>query len=194
VFRRRSETVEDDAPEAQSPGKTEGKGRPTPKRRESEARNRQPITAPKDRKEAYRKVRERQAKDRAKTRAGAARGDDKYLPKRDQGPVKKLARDYVDSRHTIGSNFMIVMLGVLVVSMLPNAWAKLLGFFAMPLMILVVLVEGVVLSRGVKRLAAERLPDESIAGVGMYAAMRSMQMRRMRMPQVRLKPGQQDQV
>ena len=178
------------APEA----KAGGKGRPTPKRRDAEARNRTPITAPKDRKEAYRNVRERQAKDRAKARAGAARGDDKYLPKRDQGPVKRLARDYVDSRHTLGSNFMIVMLGVLVISMLPNVWAKLLGFFAMPLMILVVVVEGFVITRGVKKLVAERLPDESTAGIGMYSAMRSMQIRRMRMPQARLKPGQQDQV
>ncbi len=179
---------------APEPVKTGGKGRPTPKRRDAEARNRQPITAPKDRKEAYRQVRERQAKDRAKAREGMAKGDSKYLPKRDQGPVKKLARDYVDSRHTIGSNFMVMMVAVLVVSMLPYPWAKLMGFFAMPLMIIVVVVEGLVLSRGVKKLAAERLPDESTAGITMYAAMRSMQMRRMRMPQARLKPGQQDQV
>lgn len=174
--------------------KTAGKGRPTPKRKEAEKRNRTPITAPKDRKEAYRQTRERQAKARAKTKEGMARGDDKYLPKRDQGPAKKLARDYVDSRHTIGSNFMIVMLAVLVISLFPAVWAKMLGFFAMPLMIIVVVIEGWLLARSVKKLAAERLPDADHSGIGMYAAMRSMQLRRMRMPQARLKPGQQDQV
>jgi hypothetical protein len=179
---------------ADSADKSVGKGRPTPKRRDAEKRNRTPITAPRDRKEAYRQTRARQAQDRAKARQGVQRGDDKYLPKRDRGPAKKLARDYVDSRHTIGSNFMVVMMVVLIVSLLPNVWAKMLGFFAMPLMIIVVIIEGWVISRGIKKLAAERLPDESLAGVGMYAAMRSMQLRRMRMPQARLKPGQQDQV
>ncbi len=39
------------------------------------------------------------------------------------------------------------------------------------------------LSRGIKRLAAERYPDEDARGVGMYAAMRAMQIRRLRRPE-----------
>jgi hypothetical protein len=195
VFRRRSEADSKATPEdTLDPVKAGGKGRPTPKRKEAEKRNRQPITAPKDRKEAYRQVRERQARERTKAREGFARGDDKYLPKRDKGPARKLARDYVDSRRTIASNFMFVLIAILVVSFTRNAWAQLFAFFAMPTMILVVLVEGFFLSRGVNKLAAERFPDESRAGLGMYAAMRSMQMRRLRMPAPRLKPGERDQV
>ena len=34
---------------------------------------------------------------------------------RDRGPVRRLARDYVDSRRTIASYFMFVMLAVVLV-------------------------------------------------------------------------------
>jgi Protein of unknown function (DUF3043) len=195
VFRRRTEADPKAATaDTLQPEKSGGKGRPTPKRRDAEKRNRQPITAPKDRKEAYKQVRERQARDRTKAREGFARGDDKFLPKRDKGPVRKLARDYVDSRRTIASNFMFVLIAILIVSFTRNVWAQLFSFFAMPAMILIVLVEGFFISRGVNKLAAERYPNESRAGVGMYAAMRSMQMRRLRMPAPALKPGEQDKV
>ena len=41
-----------------------------------------------------------------RARAGAARGDDAYLPARDRGPVRKLVRDVVDSRRNVGSFFL----------------------------------------------------------------------------------------
>src|ERR1700754_3702072 len=113
VFRRRSEPAPVETPEVVKPG---GKGRPTPKRSEAEKRRRQPITAPKDRKEAVRKMRARQAEERAKARAGMERGDDKYLQKRDRGPVRALARDYVDTRRTIGSYLMWAFIVMFMVS------------------------------------------------------------------------------
>jgi hypothetical protein len=183
------ETTDGDSDLTQQLERAAGKGRPTPKRSEAQKRNRQPITAPKDRKEAYRAVRERQARDRTKAREGMARGDDKYMVKRDRGPVRRLARDYVDGRRTIASYFMFVMLAVVMVSLLPYAWAKLLGFFAIPVMLGVVIVEGFLISRKVGRLAAEQFPDEDRSGAGFYAAMRSMQMRRLRMPAPQVKPG-----
>lgn len=186
VFRRRSDSAPEKTPEVTKPG---GKGRPTPKRSEAQKRNRQPITAPKDRKEAYRAVRGRQARDRAKAREGMARGDDKYMVKRDRGPVRRLARDYVDSRRTIASYFMFVMLAVVMISLLPYVWARLLGFFAIPVMLGVVIIEGFVISRKVSRMASEQFPDEDRSGAGFYAAMRSMQMRRLRMPAPQVKPG-----
>jgi Protein of unknown function (DUF3043) len=200
VFQRRSERRSDSAPDqtsskvADKVAKPGGKGRPTPKRSEAEKRNRQPITAPTNRKEAYRAVRERQARERARAREGMARGDDKYLVKRDRGPVRRLARDYIDSRRTLASYFMFVMLAIVMISLLPNVWAKTLGFFGIPVMLGVVLIEGFVISRKVGKLAAERFPDENRSGAGFYAAMRSMQMRRLRMPAPRVKPGEQHSI
>ncbi|GLZ03450.1 hypothetical protein Acsp03_09170 [Actinomadura sp. NBRC 104412] len=191
VFRRRTQEAPQDPPQVAKPG---GKGRPTPKRAEAEKRRRQPITAPANRKEAYKRVRERQAAERARAREGMARGEEKYLLKRDKGPVRRLARDYVDARRTVGSYMMYVLFAIIVLSLLPFAAAKLLVVFAPGLLLGVVLVEGMVLARGVKKLAAERYPDESTKGVGMYAAMRAMQIRRLRVPSPQVKPGQKDLV
>lgn len=181
--------------DTQSKG-TPSKGRPTPKRREAEKRRRQPITAPKSRREAYRRVRQRNAQDRERTsqdraraRAGMARGEDKYLPKRDQGPVRRLARDYVDSRRTIGSYLMWVLLASLLLNVVPIVILRVLSFFVPPLLLVIVAVEGVLISRRVSRLAAERFPDEERRGLGFYAAMRAMQIRRWRIPQPQVKLG-----
>jgi hypothetical protein len=190
VFRRRADA--DEAPEPTA--KPGGKGRPTPKRRDAERRNRQPITAPRTRKEAYRRTRERQATDRQKVKEGMARGDDRYLPKRDRGPVRRLARDYVDSRRTVGEFFMYIALGALVVNMAapltigPYMYILFLAMFVM------IIAESMYLSMRVKKLARERFPDESTQGIGLYTVMRSWQIRRFRMPQPRVKPGQGSEI
>ncbi|HEU5027710.1 MAG TPA: DUF3043 domain-containing protein [Spirillospora sp.] len=193
MFKRRTPEAPPNPPQVVTP-KPGGKGRPTPKRSEAEKRRRQPITAPSTRKEAYKKVRERQADERQRTRAGMARGDEKYLLKRDKGPVRRLARNYVDARRTVGSYLMYAMFAIVLLSLLPIPAAKLLVLFAPPLLLVVVFGEGLMLSRGVKKLAAERHPDEDTKGVGMYAAMRAMQIRRLRMPGPQVKIGEKDKV
>jgi Protein of unknown function (DUF3043) len=174
--------------------KAGGKGRPTPKRRDAEKLRRKPITAPANRKEAYRKSREKQSSERVRAREGMARGEEKYLLKRDKGPVRRLARNYVDARRTIGSYLMYAMFAIVALSLLPVAAAKLLVLLAPPVLLLAVFAEGIFLSRGIKRLAAERFPGEDTRGVGLYAAMRAMQIRRLRVPGPQVKPGQKDQV
>jgi hypothetical protein len=191
VFKRRTPEAPADPPQVVKPG---GKGRPTPKRSEAEKRRRQPITAPATRREAYKKVRERQATDRVKARDGMAKGDEKHLLKRDKGPVRRLARNYVDSRRTFGSYLMYAMFAMVLLSMLPIPAARLLVLFAPPLLLVVVFAEGFLLSRGIKRLAAERYPGEDFKGVGMYAAMRAMQIRRLRVPNPQLRVGERDKV
>ena len=55
--------------------------------------------------------------------------------------------------------------------------------------VLVMLVEGILIGRRVRALAAERLPGESTRGIGLYAAMRALQIRRLRMPKPRVNIG-----
>ncbi|WP_412516998.1 DUF3043 domain-containing protein [Actinomadura madurae] len=191
MFKRRTPEAPADPPQVVKP---DGKGRPTPKRRDAEKLRRQPITAPASRKEAYKKVRERQAAERAKARRGMAKGDEKHLLKRDRGPVRKLARNYVDSRRTVGSYLMYAMFAMVLLSMLPIPAARLLVLFAPPLLLVVVFAEGFMLSRGIKRLAAERYPAEDTKGVGMYAAMRAMQIRRLRIPNPQVRIGEKERV
>ena len=198
MFRRRTDTATEEPPqppEADKATKPEGKGRPTPKRRDAEKRNRQPITAPRTRKEAYRQARERQADDRKKSREGIARGDQRHLLKRDKGPVRQLARDFVDSRRTFGEFFMYLMILVVVLSMVAPLTIRIyLQTFGLPVMLVVIIGESVWIANRIKKMSNERFPDESTQGVGFYAATRSMQIRRLRMPQPRLKPGQKAQV
>ncbi|MET8158551.1 DUF3043 domain-containing protein [Sphaerisporangium sp. NPDC005289] len=199
MFRRRTQAPVDDSPTPSSEtlAKTAGKGRPTPKRREAEGRRRQPVTAPSNRKEAYKQARERQASERTRAREGMLRGDDRYLPARDRGPARKLARDWVDSRRTISQYFLPVSLLLLVilwtVPMFGGQTGMLLYSYAItilwPAMIVVVAVSAVWVAQRVKKEAAQRLPDESLKGVGFYAAMRAMQIRRLRFPPPTVLPG-----
>jgi hypothetical protein len=195
VFRRRTDTTTEEPPQSPEADKPVGKGRPTPKRRDAERRNRQPITAPRTRKEAYRLERERNAGKRKNDRAAMARGDERHLLKRDKGPVRKLARDFVDSRRTFGEFFMYLTILVLIASTLgPLNVRVYLQQFGLPVLLILIIGESVWLSNRVKKLARERFPDESTQGVGIYAITRSMQIRRLRMPQARLKPGQKTEV
>lgn len=164
---------------------TSGKGRPTPKRSAAQGRRPgPPPPPPTTRKEAYKRMREQQTSRRAESRAGMARGDDSYLPARDRGPVRKLARDVVDSRRNVGSWFLVVagvaLIGTVVPSLVVRAYASyvLFGFF------LILIVDSVLLSRKVKAKVAERFADGSTKtrGVVWYAISRSTMIRRWRFP------------
>ncbi|MEU8266941.1 DUF3043 domain-containing protein [Sphaerisporangium sp. NPDC049002] len=189
----------DDSPSSSSEtqAKSMGKGRPTPKRREAQGRRRQPVTAPTNRKEAYKQARERQAAERIRAREGMLKGEERYLPARDRGPARKLARDWVDSRRTISQFFLPVSLVLLVVlwtiPMFGGQTGMLLYSYAItilwPLMIVAVAGSSFFVAQRVKKEAAKRFPDENLKGVGFYAAMRAMQIRRLRFPPPMLLPG-----
>jgi len=55
--------------------------------------------------------------------------------------------------------------------------------------VVIMAVEGYFVGRKVKSLAEERFPGESTHGIRLYAAMRTLQIRKLRMPKPRLKPG-----
>jgi Protein of unknown function (DUF3043) len=55
--------------------------------------------------------------------------------------------------------------------------------------VLIMGIEGILIGRKAKLLAAERLPGESARGVGLYSAMRALQIRKLRVPKPRIKPG-----
>ena len=174
---------------ARSSAVTVGKGKPTPKRSEAERRRRQPYSAPKDRKEASRVSRDRQRGDRTRRMEALRRGEDWALPVRDRGPVKALARDYVDSRRRLSEFYMYGLLVLLVLLFVPNAAVKSIVPLLVLAAILIMLVEGIFIGRRIRGLAAERLPGESTRGIALYAAMRALQIRKLRMPKPRVGVG-----
>ena len=84
---------------------------------------------------------------------------------------------------------MYVLIILLVALLSRNAT---LNTYVSPLvlvLIAVVVVDAYLLRRALFKLAAERYPGESTRGMTTYAVMRSLQIRRFRMPVPRLKPG-----
>ena len=178
----------DDSP-ARPGAVTAGKGRPTPKRSEAERRRREPYTAPKDRKEAARTSRDRQRTDRTRRMEAVRRGEEWAMPPRDRGPVKALARDYVDSKRRVSEYYMYGLLVLLVLLFIRTPIVQTIVPLVVLAAVLIMGIEGVLIGRKVKSLAAERLPGQSTRGLALYSAMRALQIRRLRVPKPRVKPG-----
>jgi hypothetical protein len=168
-------------------GVTAGKGRPTPKRSEAEKRRRQPYSAPADRKAALSQNRNRDRESRARRYEAMRKGEDWALAAKDRGPVRKLARDVVDSRRRVSEYYMYIV-GVLVILLFFPQTRLIVDYIVLGVVV-VMLGEATLLGRKVKRLAAERFPGERTRGVAVYSALRSMQIRKLRTPAARVKPG-----
>jgi hypothetical protein len=196
VFRRRS-TATPDAPAEGTPDAsaadrapaslTAGKGRPTPKRSEAERRRR--YNAPGDRKEALRQSKTRDQSTRARKAEAMRRGEEWALPAKDKGPVRALARDYVDSRRRVSEFYMYGLVVLLFLLFLHNPVVQTVLPVLLVVMVLVMVVEGYLVGRRVTAMAAERFPGESTRGIKIYSAMRSLQIRKLRFPKPRVKPG-----
>jgi hypothetical protein len=117
------------------------------------------------------------------------RGESWALPRKDQGPVRALARDYVDSRRGVSEFYMLGVVVLIVLLFIPSLRKSPVVEYAVLAMLLVLVTESVVVGGRVIKLAQQRFPGESTRGVRMYAAMRGTQFRRLRMPTPRVKPG-----
>jgi Protein of unknown function (DUF3043) len=116
-------------------------------------------------------------------------GDEKNLPPRDRGPVRRFARDYVDSRRSAAEFFLPVALVVLFATFIRNEVVYTLGILLWLLLLSVVVVDSVLLARGLRRALAQRFPNQNTKGATSYALLRSMQLRRLRLPRPQVKPG-----
>lgn len=168
---------------------TTGKGKPTPKRSEAERRRRQPYTAPRDRKAASGEYRSRQRAERQRRYQAMQRGEDWALPAKDRGPVRALARDYVDSRRRVSEYYMYALIVLMVLVFMRSVLVQTIIPGLVIVLVVIMAVEGFFVGRKVKSLAAERYPGESTRGLALYAAMRALQIRRLRVPKPRIKPG-----
>ena len=199
------DNTDSSAATAEAPAiETVGKGRPTPKRRDAEAKRRGPVApAPMTAKEARaRRKATRGTKDERKAAAAERRanatqrrermlaGDDAYLLPRDKGPVRAFVRDFVDARRNLVGMFMPLAL-VLILTMFVSPALQQIVTLAMLIMFLFMVVEGVYLGRKINKMVRERFPDSAEGGMklGWYAFVRASQIRKMRAPKPRVSPG-----
>lgn len=167
---------------------TEGKGHPTPKRRDQEAANRRPLISD-NRKVSKQQHKQAVAQERARMRRALDTGEEKYLPPRDKGPQRRYVRDFVDARWGLGEWLIIGVLLFLGLSFIPVPEMQALSTLGMLTFVFLVILEGFwVGAQAKKRLEAKFGVMEP--GSRWYAAMRATQMRRMRLPKPQVKRGQ----
>jgi hypothetical protein len=169
-----------------------GKGHATPSRKEREAANKRPLV-PSDRRVAAKANREAVAKQRERARVGMAAGDERYLSRRDRGPQRRFVRDYVDARYSVGELMVPLMLLVIVLTFADTLQIGSLtlaevGILAMWGFLVVVILDALMLSVNIRRRVRAKFGTENVErGLAWYAAMRSIQMRPMRMPKPQVK-------
>jgi Protein of unknown function (DUF3043) len=166
------------------------KGRPTPKRNVAERNRRQPITGarpaarPSTPEEKARAREERTRKSQA-----MMRGETWALNPKDRGAARALARDFVDSKRR-ASEYLMYVLVLLLIGVFAGGKA-LQGIISPAILVvaLVMLVESQLIKGGLRRLLNERMPNEPMKGLSLYAFTRAMQIRRLRVPAPRVRPG-----
>ena len=99
------------------------KGRTTPSRKEAEEARKRAMKTPMTRKEQMKREREARAQIRERQQAALKSGDEKYLPLRDRGPVRRFTRDYIDRRYVIAEFLLPILVVSFVVTSLPPPWA-----------------------------------------------------------------------
>lgn len=168
-------------PAPQGTAKPAGKGAPTPSRREAEAARRErlnPTLSPKELRQ-----RERAAKNSLR---------DEQFVKVEAAPAKVLMRDFVDSRKGVAQWSMPILMGTLALSLALGSFgteaATMVAWFTYAIFALIA-IDLFLMWRGYKRLHAERLPKEPLKGMVGYMLNRAINMRRLRMPAPRVKPG-----
>jgi hypothetical protein len=168
-----------------------GKGRPTPKRKEAEAANKRPLV-PADRKAAAKDARSKGREQRELEYRAMQTGDERHMPARDRGPVRRYIRDYVDARYNLGEFFLPAAAFFLVLQFALARTA--IAFFAILLLYVYILAavgDAYFLWRGLhKRLVAKFGPEAQTKGLAMYAVLRAFQLRPSRMPKPQVKRRQ----
>lgn len=191
LFRRKSTDVVEEpveAPEAAGSARpksyTPPKAKETPKRPSAArqpAGNAKPLT-------------KEEARERKRTlRQEAAAEYRREGGPRDRGPERALARDVVDSRRTAGTFFfggaLLVLLGSnaamppVIRSVSTALWAVLAA---------AVIIDAVLIARKIKKLTRAQFPTTTVrmGSLYLYAIMRSLTFRRMRVPAPRVKLGE----
>ncbi|GAT81042.1 membrane protein [Streptomyces sp. F-3] len=166
------------------------KGRPTPKRSEAQRRRRSVANTPMTRKEAARRRREERRAQLERQRQALATGDERYLPPRDKGPVRRFARDFIDARFNLAEFFLPLAVVILVLSMVRDPAVQAVVMLLWLAVIVLIVLDWIVTGFRLRKALNERFPDQNKRGAVAYALMRSLQMRRLRLPKPQVKRGE----
>jgi hypothetical protein len=180
------------AADIEAGGRPTAKGRPTPKRSEAEARNKRPLV-PNDRKAARKASREKMREERNREYVAMQTGDERHLPARDKGPVRRYVRDHVDARWNLGEFFLPVAFVFIFANILvmQNPTLSALVLVALYAVVIVTILDATIMWQRLKRRLRDKFGTVGADGTKtfdvprgtmMYAVMRAFQIRRSRLP------------
>ena len=164
------------------------KGKPTPKRKEAQAKLKISPLSPTASKEAKKTLKAQARVRRLEARAAYMRGEESALPVKDKGPARRFVRNYVDERKSVTEYFLVFIMFILFLTVIPSPAVQLGAIALMYSAMIWVAIDGFLLSRRVKKLVAEKFPDQPTKGLGLYGWMRSTQLRRLRAPAPQVGP------
>jgi hypothetical protein len=191
LFRRTKSQTTPEPGEPDPSAVAQKKGRPTPSRKEAEALNKARNKVPRSRKEQAAARRLTRGESSSKMRNAMKTGDERYLPARDKGPVRRYIRDFVDSKFSLIELLLPVMVVVLVLGWSGSPALASFANASLLAVLLVMVIEVVRMRLRLRKELQRRFPDEPLNGTTYYAVMRSLQMRFMRMPKAQVKIGQE---
>jgi hypothetical protein len=190
VFRRNSsKQVADATPTDSMPAEaaSNGKGRPTPSRKDAEAARKVRLGAlPADPKAAKKADRDSQRANYDRSRQALKAGDERYYPARDQGPARAFVRDYVDGRIRLLELLMPLVILCWATLLLRNTSIYIYSSFGMEFVVVIGVVLGVWLSVRVKRAVRAEFGEDQVRGSGFYAFSRAVMPRPLRQPKPRI--------
>jgi hypothetical protein len=127
------------------------KGRPTPKRSAAQSQRRSVASTPKTRKEGVKRQRDERRAAMDRQRQALASGDERYLPARDKGPVRRFARDFVDSRFCVAEFFLPMAVVILVLSMVRVGALQSIALLLWLFVIVLIIVDSVFIALRLKK-------------------------------------------
>ena len=202
MFRRRSPDASapvDPTPETGS----QGKGRPTPTRKEAEAARKAALAGTTDPKASRKAERSAARQARYDAQQALRSGDEKRLPARDAGPVKSFVRDSVDGRISMGEIFIPVAVLVLVLGFVRVQAVQVVLLWVWLFVLIGVVVDSMFIVWRLRRNLRLQFPDADpkssyghdargnltygLKGATTYGVIRSLQIRQLRLPKPKVR-------
>ena len=168
----------------------EGKGRPTPSRKDAQAAAKARAKPPRTRKEIAAAEKLKRSESSTKIRAAMKSGDERYFLPRDKGPVRRFIRDFVDVRFSFIELMIPLLLFALVLGYSGNTRMLVISNFLLMGTLVLIVVNSLILRMRLRRELVRRFPGEPLKGTTYYALVRSLQMKFMRLPKARVKIGE----
>lgn len=167
---------------------------PTPRRKDAEAGNKVPLVVD-DRRAASKTQRAEARKQRDLEYQAMLSGDERHMPYRDRGPVKRFVRDWVDARRNLGEVFLffaLIMMVILFVTpyITSDATTVILMLFLYGV-VLVTIADGFLLWRKLRKALIAKFGESAdLKTQRWYAVTRAFQIRRARLPKPQVKHGE----